>query len=440
MSEIRVMSLALQSTRDVVAARARVRRVAESLGLGSLESTALAAAASELGRNAVVHGRGGTITMSMVPSSLDLRVVVEDAGPGIADVAGLLERGTVGLTTVRRTVDSLELAPRTGGGLRATVHRRLRTLPAPERLRAVAVEADQGGDPVEELFRQNRALGKALDELATRESELTRVNRELDETNRGVVALHGELEERADALRSASDTKSRFLSFMSHEFRTPLAAILSLTEILLARADGPLLPEQEHQVKLIRRSGETLSALIEELLDLSKLEAGRMSVTPTTLDVGEVLAGVRALFRAIPTRVGVTLNVEEPAQPITMRTDDGRLAQILRNLVSNALKFTEVGSVTLTATDEGHHVHFACIDTGIGIARQDQERIFADFAQVDSTTQRRVRGTGLGLGIVRRLTELLGGTLAVESEPGRGSTFRVRLPKALPVHAEGAHP
>lgn len=440
MSEIRVMSLALQSTRDVVAARARVRRVAESLGLSALESTALAAAASELGRNAVVHGQGGTITMSVIPASLDLRVVVEDSGPGIPDVDALLERGTMGLTTVRRTVDSLDLSPRPGGGLRATVQRRMRTLPAPERLRAVAVEADQGGDPVEELFRQNRALGKALDEVASREFELNRVNRELDETNRGVVALHGELEERADALKSANDTKSRFLSFMSHEFRTPLAAVLSLSEILLARADGPLLPEQEHQVKLIRRSAETLSALIEELLDLSKLEAGRMTVSPAQVDVGEVLAGVRALFRAIPTRAGVTLNVAEPATAIAMWTDDGRLAQILRNLVSNALKFTEAGSVTLTATDEGDHVVFSCIDTGIGIAREDQERIFADFAQVDSATQRRVRGTGLGLGIVRRLTELLGGTLFVESEVGRGSAFRVHLPKSPPVHPEGASP
>lgn len=257
------------------------------------------------------------------------------------------------------------------------------------------------------------------------------LNRELDDTNRGVVALHAELDERADYLRRASELKTRFLSNMTHEFRTPLNSILSLVHMLQTRQDGELNEEQDRQLGFIRRSAQSLSELVDDLLDLAKVEAGKLSVRPARLDVGELFNTLRGILRPLVDSSGAVRLVFEDADEFgEMITDESKVSQILRNFVSNGLKFTEKGEVRVRVRAEPeNHVTFEVIDTGIGIAPEDVSRIFEEFVQIEGSHQQRFRGTGLGLSLTRRLAELLGGEVGVSSQAGLGSTFRVTLPR-----------
>jgi len=276
-------------------------------------------------------------------------------------------------------------------------------------------------------------LADALRQLAERQEQVRRINRELEDTNRGVVALYAELEEKAERLRRADDSKSRFLSNMSHEFRTPLNSIRALTGLLLDHADGPLNDEQRTQVELVRKAAGTLAELVEDLLDLAKIEAGKVDVQASEFTVETLFSTLRGMLRPLITSDTVALHFEvSPALP-PLRTDEAKVAQILRNFVSNALKFTERGEIRVTAMPAagGRAVAFAVADTGIGIAPEHQELIFEEFGQVKGPLQRRVRGTGLGLPLCRRLAGLLGGSVTVESQPGVGSTFTATLPVQL---------
>ncbi len=273
-------------------------------------------------------------------------------------------------------------------------------------------------------------LADALDALRRREREVERLNAELEETNRGVVALYAELDDRAQDLRRASEAKSRFLSDMTHELRTPLMSVLNLTRLLLDRADGELTSEQEHQVTLIRRSVEALMELVNDLLDLAKIEAGKTVLRHSEFTVAGLFAALRAMCRPLLAGDAVTLTFEDASGLPPLQTDDGRLSQILRNLVSNAIKYTEYGEIRVRAQVlDDTMVCFTVSDTGIGIALEDQERIFEEWAQVEGALQHRVRGTGLGLPLVRKLTELLGGRVELTSTLGRGSTFSVIIPR-----------
>ena len=270
-------------------------------------------------------------------------------------------------------------------------------------------------------------------ELAARDVELSRLRSELAETNRGVLALYAELEAQAEALRRASDLKSSFLSNVSHELRTPIASVINLSRLLLDEelGGGRLDAEQRRQVGFIARAGETLLEMVNSLLDLARIEAGRMEVVVRPLLVGEVLSTLRGMFRPLVTRQDVSLVIEEPETRLTMRSDEGKLAQILRNLVGNALKFTERGEVRLHTSAEPEWISFIVSDTGIGIPDEHLERVFREFEQVPNALQAAAKGVGLGLPLSRSLAELLGGTLTVTSTPGEGSRFTLRLPMVL---------
>ena len=255
---------------------------------------------------------------------------------------------------------------------------------------------------------------------------------ELDETNQGVLALYAELDTQADQLRQASDLKSRFLSYMSHEFRTPLGSILSITGLLTDELDGPLSAEQHRQVTFISTATRELSDMVDDLLDLAKIEAGRISISPAWFDMLDLFAALRGMFRPIVDATAVDLIFEEPTGLPRLYTDDKKLAQILRNFISNALKFTAQGEVRVSAQLYGDdRIRFAVSDTGIGIAAELLDTLFEDFTQVDSPLQKRFRGTGLGLSLCKRFAMLLGGEVGVHSEPGEGSTFFVVIPLAL---------
>ncbi|RJX79028.1 histidine kinase [Pseudomonas sp. LS-2] len=277
----------------------------------------------------------------------------------------------------------------------------------------------------------NDALEESA-ELSQVRAEATALRAELDETNQGVLALYAELDTQAEELRQASDLKSRFLSYMSHEFRTPLGSILSIASLLTDELDGPLSPEQHKQVAFVSTAARELSDMVDDLLDLAKIEAGRISISPAWFDMFDLFSALRGMFRPIVDTTAVDLILEEPVGLPKLYTDDKKLAQILRNFISNSLKFTQRGEVRVSARLENEReVRFAVSDTGIGIPAELHAALFEDFVQVDSPLQKRLRGTGLGLSLCKRFAELLGGRVGLESEPGVGSTFYVVIPIAF---------
>jgi signal transduction histidine kinase/CheY-like chemotaxis protein len=285
--------------------------------------------------------------------------------------------------------------------------------------------------PIDEAQQQNQELLRTLDELQARQEELERVNRELEDTNRGVVALYAELEERADHLRRADDLKTRFLSNMTHEFRTPVNSILALIGLLAERIGAS--PDQKDEVFYIRKSAQQLSDLVDDLLDIAKVEAGKIEVRPSPFEVSALFGALRGMLRPLLLNQSLTLIFDEPVDIPPLFSDETKLSQILRNFISNALKYTERGEVRVAArlTPQRDGVEFSVADTGIGIPEQDVARVFDEFVQIENPLQRRVKGTGLGLPLSRRLAELLGGTVSVKSTLGVGSTFSVTIPIVL---------
>ncbi|MEW6270754.1 MAG: ATP-binding protein [Thermodesulfobacteriota bacterium] len=441
-------SVAIRYENDVVLARQRARQIAALLGFEGQDQARIATAVSEIARNAFSYAHGGRIELRLEGRTAPQVFVIEvtDKGPGIADLEGVLS-GTrrsstgmgLGLIGAKRLMDQFEIETELGCGTRVTLKRLLprqqRALGDEDVARIVAeLSSVRPQDPWQEIQQQNQELLRALEELSRRQEELTTLNRELEDTNRGVVALYAELDERADHLRRADDLKSRFLSNMSHEFRTPVNSIQALSRMLLDRLDGDLTPEQERQVVFIRKAADDLAELVSDLLDLAKVEAGKIVVRPAPFEVSSLFGALRGMLRPLLVNESVSLVFQDPDGISTLYTDEAKVSQILRNFISNALKFTERGEVRVSARmlDAGT-IGFTVADTGIGIAPEDQERIFDEFVQVENPVQRHVKGTGLGLPLCRKLAALLGGAVSVESTPHLGSTFRATLPTAYAV-------
>lgn len=270
-------------------------------------------------------------------------------------------------------------------------------------------------------------------ELAEARANIESLRAELEETNKGVIALYAELDEQADSLKEASELKSRFLSYMSHEFRVPLGAIRSMTRILLDRLDGPLTDEQEKQVKFVQISAVELTEMVDDLLDLAKVEAGRISISPAWFEMVDLFSALRGMFKPILTNPDVMLVFDDPPSDLRVYTDDKKLSQILRNFISNALKFTMHGEIRVSVEREGSDwIVFSVWDSGIGIAPEHLGKLFQDFVQVDTPIQKRMRGAGLGLALSKKFAELLGGCVKVHSQVGVGSCFSVKIPVCLP--------
>jgi len=441
---VHLVSIAIRDEQDVVAVRQRARQVAEQLGFDGQDQTRLATAVSEIARNAFMYAGGGTVEIALEGRQAPQRLIVRvsDRGPGIRDLdailAGQYRSATgmgIGMQGARRLVDHFDVTTRTGFGATITLAKifpRRAPLVTPDRLALLADrlsrEAPRG--PLDEVKQQNQELLRTMEELS-------RLNSELQDTNRGVLALYAELDEKADTLRRADEMKSRFLSNMSHEFRTPLNSMLALSRLLLEDPDRPLAPEQRRQVGYIRKAADDLTELVNDLLDLAKVEAGKVVIRPAEFHVRDLFAALRGMLRPLLLNESVNLVFEEPDDLPPMHTDEGKVSQILRNLLSNALKFTERGEIRVTARAAADGmVAFAVTDTGIGIAPEDQERIFEEFGQVESPLQRRVRGTGLGLPLVKRLVVLLGGHISLESTPAVGSTFTATIPRHYVVTTE----
>jgi len=439
-----LLKVGIRYERDVVLARQRARQIASLVGFDAQDQTRIATAVSEIARNAFEYARGGDVEFRLEGSTAPqlLCVQVTDRGPGIGDLAAVLEGRyrsasgmELGVTGARRLMDRFEIASSPGEGttvvLKQLLPRRSGVL-GPETVARLAADLalQPSSDPFAEIQQQNQEMLRTLEELEKRQRELSALNRELEDTNRGVVALYAELDEKADHLRRADELKSRFLSNMSHEFRTPVNSIQALARMLLERTDGDLSAEQERQVTFIRRAADALSELVNDLLDLAKIEAGKIVIRPIEFDVGHLFGAPRGMLKPLLVNESVALVFEEAEELAPLYTDEAKVSQILRNFLSNALKFTERGEVRVTArqlSDE-RAIAFAVSDTGSGIAREDQERIFQEFTQIETPVQRRVHGTGLGLPLCRKLAELLGGRVYVESELGAGATFTAVIP------------
>jgi signal transduction histidine kinase/CheY-like chemotaxis protein len=443
--DTRLLQIAIAAETDIVLVRSRTRRLAELIGFDAQDQTRITTAVSEIVRNAYEYARGGTIEFRLTgePEGQSFLVVVRDRGSGIADLpavlAGSHKSATgmgVGLLGARRLMDAFDIRSKPGEGTTVTMGK---TLPrrAPTMTQALlagimnSLASDGPANAMAEIGRQNQQILLQLEELQVRQDDLQRVNQELQDTNRGVVALYAELDERADHLRRADELKSKFLSHMSHEFRTPLNSILALSRLLLARSDGELTTEQETQIRFIRKAAENLTELVDDLLDLAKVEAGKTVVVASPFTAASLFGALRGMLRPLLVGDGVGLVFEDPRDVPPLDTDEGKVSQILRNFISNAIKFTERGEVRVWATADplGDTVSLHVRDTGIGIAASDIEIIFQEFGQVAHRLQGRVKGTGLGLPLAKKLAELLGGGIAVESTPGEGSTFSVTLPR-----------
>lgn len=381
-------------------------------------------------------GEGQPVSVLLVPLQADERI------NGVLELAFMREPDA-------RTREFLEsIAGNVGSSLEAARYR--------QRLQDMLIETQQLNEELqtqqeelraanEELEQQTRALKESQAYLETQQAELEQTNEklseqtqiladqrdELDQRNISLGRIQAQLEERAEELQRASRYKSEFLANMSHELRTPLNSSLILAKLLAENPQGNLDAEQIKFAESIYSAGNDLLNLINDILDIAKVEAGKLEVRPEQTPLSSVLAGLRDVFEPLAGERGLSFSLEQGAGvPERLFTDRQRLEQILRNLLSNAFKFTEQGGVSLSLSrHDGQHLAFSVRDSGIGIPSDQQQVIFEAFRQADGTTNRRYGGTGLGLSISRDLAQLLGGSIEVSSQPGQGSTFTLILPE-----------
>ncbi len=435
-----LLTIAVRTEPDVVLARQRARLLAELMGFDLQDQTRIATAISELARNLFQYAGGGRVQFCCDRADGDaLEVEVADRGPGIPNLEQILSGDYksktgmgVGLRGAKKLMDAFDIQTSTAGTtIRFKKRRPLHGHAVDPVKIAKGVAAREAASPFEEVRLQNQDLLRALEELKTREEQLVQLNRQLSDTNSGILSLYNELEEKAAALRASNELKARFHSQMTHEVRTPVNSILSISELLLNGTVAPPLDAQAKPLGFIHTAAQQLSQLVSDLLDMAKVESGMMTLRLGEFAVTDLFAGLRGMFRPLHSNPRVALIFGDVAGVPVARSDEGKIGQVLRNFISNALKFTTVGEVRVEALMDGPNLVFTVRDTGIGIARENQARVFEDFIQIESSLQRNFTGTGLGLALSRDLATLLGGGISLESEEGRGSTFRLSVPHWL---------
>ena len=426
----RILAIGLANEQDVVLVRQRARQVSSLLGFSQQDQVRIATAVSEVARGAAQHGSSGRAAFLI--RDVQRRQYLEVTISAGNDAPAVLSDDAV--VTAHRLMDECEAAE---GVL--TMRKLLPPQSWVDNARLSEIAAQLAKDsPVANTYRelelQNRELVTTLAELRERQEDLLSLTRELEDTNRGIVALYAEIEDKAERLRRADEMKSRFLSNTSHELRTPLSSIRALAKLLLDRMDGDLTSEQERQVRFIEAAASDLSELVNDLLDLAKIEAGRVEVQLAPVVVDNLFRALKAMLRPLVDEARVELVFEPCDYAEAFESDEGKISQVLRNFISNALKFTEQGAVRVSAfhDPQAGTITFAVADTGIGISPDNLQLIFEEFSQIEHTLQRRSKGTGLGLPLCRKLAELLGGRVDVVSEPGVGSTFSLVLPRVFP--------
>ncbi|MGQ4488474.1 hybrid sensor histidine kinase/response regulator [Streptomyces sp. 372A] len=434
-----LVSFPITTEQDVFLLRRSGKSAAEALGVEKQDQIRLATALSELGRD-LLGSDGLTVAFGVTRRPLPLLLVgidwTEERDLGCEAVQAASRLVAVHYAPSEHAVTVEQ--PLTSAG---------RTAEAIEQAREAVLAHTEAGVPDDNRAQTSDLIAALVESRAQREElrrlneELEETNRgvvalyselseELEETNRGVVALYAELEEKSRLLREASEAKTRFWANVSHELRTPVNSVVGLARLLLEFDGEGLDEEQRRQIGLISASGATLLALVDELLDVAKAESGRLEPHWAPVDLRAALGQLRGTLRGYESPGAAELIVAESGLSIV--SDEVMLIRVLRNLLSNALKFTPSGTVRLDVAadraDGRDQVVFTVSDTGIGIPEEEQQQIFEEFYQVRGLHQRGRSGTGLGLPYARRLTELLGGSLELASEPGSGTVVTVTLP------------
>jgi signal transduction histidine kinase len=439
-----VLKLALRSPEDVLLTRRRARDLAALLQFTPAEQIGLSTAVWEVARLAE---RRGEVELAVVEAPPSVAVSITVSGVPRSALTVTADGPRLDLEALRRLVDRVEARDVNG----VAVVRLVASagpdawVPGVDELELVLASLTRhdtgGGGPgiLDELRQQNFELLTTLATLREREQELTRLNVELGDTNRAVTALYAELEVQAGELRRRAADISNFLSSLTHELRTPLYAVRGMTEAILRDHEDILSEGMRQDVTLIDGAMVEALDLVNDSLDMAKLEAGRTIVRVSTVDVTELFGTLRAIVTRLPAHSGVELRFEEPEGVSAIRTDAFKLSQILRNFIVNALKFTEVGHVRVCAHGlrKGDAVMFEVSDTGPGLTEEDQTRAFEEFVQLSAERHGELRGTGLGLPLTRRLAAILGGEVSVQSTLGEGATFTVEIPTRYPDGIEG---
>jgi signal transduction histidine kinase/CheY-like chemotaxis protein len=432
-----ITELARLKVRDlagVFAARQLGRDLAGVLGLERQDQIRVATALSEISRSAVTVGRTAVIIFSVDDTDLLLTVTLDGELPaeGLAAASRLMDRADADGSEVRMTK---RRPPDVQPDMRLVN----------QRLAAAAPQT-----ALDDLRRQNQDLISALEDLKKQKDQLLLLNSELQETNNGVlalyselseeleqtnsgvVALYAELDETSQRLRAASESKDRFWANVSHELRTPLNSIIGLTRLLAEPTpEGSSLdPERLYQVELVKNSGSTLLALVNDLLDVAKAESGQLRIDPAFVNLRTVFGRLLGLIRPMAEGKPVDVIVSEDGVPERLLTDEVALTSILRNLLSNGVRYTDRGEVRLSARVAGDVLQISVSDTGIGIPVNLHQQVFEEFYQVPGP---RRGGTGLGLPYARRLAEILGGGLELISDVGAGTTVVLSLPYGTPA-------
>lgn len=433
--KITILTLTMRSERDAVVARQRAGQIADHLGFGIQEQARIATAVFEIAYNALRYAGGGQVDYLLketVPAQAFM-IWISDHGPGITDLPAILDRqeesGTdheAGILRARRLVDHFHIVSPPGEGTTVFLGKNLPKA-APritlERLTEIAGEMAHQlpRTPVDAVRRQNRELFRALDDLRAREQDLRRLGEELEETNRGVVALHAELDR---AIRARDEV----LSIVSHDLRDPVSTISMSTALLLEME----LPEERRieQFRIIQRSAERMNRLIQDLLDVGRIEAGRFSIDPHRQEAAPLVREACELFRQHVEKKALRLECEVADDLPQLDADRDRILQVLSNLIGNAIKFTnEGGRIAVRASPGGEEVEFSVSDTGSGIAAEDLPHLFDARWQAGRTAH---MGAGLGLAIAKGIAEAHGGKIWAESTVGEGSTFSFIIPTAQP--------
>ncbi|WP_367127500.1 ATP-binding protein [Saccharothrix sp. HUAS TT1] len=423
---------------DVFLLRQCGREAAMTVGLDPQDQIRVATALSDVGRELLAARPSTRLVFGLRHEPAPALVIAIDAGAGAGP----------GWDTARRLLDEVAEVDGRVELVKALPHR---SRPSPTELAHLrGMLSLPEADVLEQLRAQNQDLMETLESLEAKRRELLQLNEELENTNQGVMALHKELtdeleqtnrgvvafytelEEKSNQLREAAEARTRFWSNISHELRSPVNSVIGLSRLLTAPGGDPLTDEQRRQIELVHAAGSTLLALVNELLDTAKAESGSLKPKFAPVDLPLVLAQLQGASRPMIRTDEVELVLDPPPAGVTLVSDEVMLQRVLRNLLSNALKFTERGSVRLgvRTEDDGEAILFTVADTGIGIAPQEQYRIFEEFYQVPGRLQVGVAGTGLGLPYARRLARLLGGDITLRSTLDEGTEVALRLPRS----------